>query len=67
MKLAFVFVLLAWSTTTTLGSTIFGASTATVPGTTYTVSVTDFTTTGADMAGLLITANYSTGGSLSCT
>jgi hypothetical protein len=60
-------MLLAASSLSAFGSTIFGASTTTANGSTYTVAVTDFSTTGADMAGLVITANYASGGPLTCT
>ncbi|MEO5925893.1 MAG: PEP-CTERM sorting domain-containing protein [Bryobacteraceae bacterium] len=58
---------LAFVASSAFGSTIFGASTTVSTGTTYTVAVTNFTTTGGDMAGMVITANFTTGGPVSCT
>ncbi len=62
-----VLCLLAASTTGLFGSTIFGNLTTTETGSTYTVVVNTDNTTGADMAGIFLTATFSTGGDASCT
>jgi hypothetical protein len=62
-----IFCCLVLGAVSTLGSTITSASTSTVTGTPYTVTVTADSTTGALMAGMILTANYTTGGSLTCT
>lgn len=63
MKKFAVFALLGAAAAS--GSTIVNVST--IVGQTYTVAVTESDTTGADMVGMLITATYSNGTSLTCS
>lgn len=56
---------LALATVAASGSTIVNVST--VVGQTYTVSVTNQDTTGANMVGMMITATYANGLNLTCT
>jgi hypothetical protein len=59
--------LISISALSALGSTIYTASPATVTGSSYIVTVSANDTQGGDMAGMIVTANFTSGDSLVCT